>query len=104
MHGEHRHQIETLKDKTDALTPDQGARPLRQATHLAIIQMDGTLVRHIQQPTQIEQGTLATPRRPHQRHEIAVAHLEVDATQGRYDVAAEMITFLDAFQGKQHAP
>jgi len=79
--GQHRHQVVELEHEADV-----AAAPVRELAAVHAVQalafdLDLARRRRVEAADEIEQRGLARARRPHQRDEVALGDVEVDAVQ-----------------------
>src|SRR5690606_36537965 len=71
-------------DETDLLTAQHGPGALRERVHALAVEPDLAAGAGVETTEHVHEGGLARPRRPHDRDELAAAHLQVDAVDRGY--------------------
>ena len=76
-------QVERLEDEPELTVADARERAIRRGRDRLAVELDPPSRRHVEQANQIQQRALAAARRPHDRDEFALTHLEVDVRRAR---------------------
>ena len=74
-------QMVELKHKAQLLAAQQGQLLIAELAGFHPLQLVAATAHALQQPQNVEQGTLARARRPHQRDELTRLHLQLHAMQ-----------------------
>jgi hypothetical protein len=81
LRRQHRHQVVALEDEADVLGAPGGQRVRCPARRCAGRRRELAGAGRVEAADQVEQGGLARARRPHQRDEVALGDVQVDAVQ-----------------------
>ena len=82
--------MEELEDEADGVAPYLGELGLPEIGDLATVEAIGTGRGPIQAAEDVEQGGLAAPGRPHDRHVLSGSNAEIDVPQGVHRPAPDL--------------
>ncbi len=74
-------QVEALEDEADVALAEVGELGLVQFGDFGAVEQIRSVGRAIQHADHVQQGRFAAARRPHDRHEFAVRHVQIDAVE-----------------------